>query len=90
MYCRGNGLDGRGSIRQGQEFLLYSTASRPALGPIQTPIQWVPGVKLTTPSSAEIENYRAVSLLPVRVHVVMPFAFTMYSYVGLRFSQRWL
>jgi len=25
------------------EFLLFATASRPVLGPIQPPIQWVPG-----------------------------------------------
>jgi hypothetical protein len=28
---------------QGQEIFLFSTASRPALGPTQSRIQWVPG-----------------------------------------------
>jgi len=54
--------------RQGQEFFLLATASRPALVPIQPPIQWVPGaltpgVKWTgleadhsPPPSAEVKN----------------------------------
>jgi hypothetical protein len=29
---------------QEQVILLFSTASRPALGPTQPPIQWVPGI----------------------------------------------
>jgi hypothetical protein len=37
--------------RQGQEIFLFSTASRPTLGPTQLPIQWVQCVKLTTESS---------------------------------------
>jgi hypothetical protein len=28
--------------RQGQEIILYSTASRPALGTTQPPVEWVP------------------------------------------------
>jgi hypothetical protein len=53
--------------RQGLGFFLFTTASRPALGPTQPPIQWVPGalslgVKLPgreaahSPSSAEVKN----------------------------------
>jgi hypothetical protein len=54
--------------RQEQEIFLFSTASRPALGPTQSLIQWVPGIfpmriKLpgreadhSAPSSAEVKN----------------------------------
>jgi hypothetical protein len=38
------GLDDRGfDSRQGLGISLFTTASRPALGPAQPPIQWVPG-----------------------------------------------
>jgi hypothetical protein len=53
----------RPESRLGQESALYSTSSRPALGPTQAPIQWVSGVKLpereadhSPPSSAEVKN----------------------------------
>jgi hypothetical protein len=36
-------LDGRSSIPGLGKRFLYSTASRPALGPTQPPIQWVTG-----------------------------------------------
>jgi hypothetical protein len=40
----GYGLDSRGSIPgKGKIIILFSTASRPALGTNQPPIQWVPG-----------------------------------------------
>jgi hypothetical protein len=63
-----------------QVFFLFSTASRPVLGPIRPPIQWVPGnlslgVKRqgpeavhSPPSSAEIRNDGAIPPLP---HVFM-------------------
>jgi hypothetical protein len=35
-------LQRRADSRQRQEIFLFSTASRPALGPTQRPIQWVP------------------------------------------------
>jgi hypothetical protein len=38
------GLDDRGSIPDRQRIFLLVPASRPALGPTQLPIQWVPGV----------------------------------------------
>jgi hypothetical protein len=49
----GYGLDGRGSIPSIRKIFLFSIASRPALGPIQPPMQCVQwaisrGVKLTT------------------------------------------
>jgi len=63
--------------RQGQEFFLFTTMSRPALGPIQPPIQWAPqalspGVKgpgceadHSSPSNAEAKNvWRYTSILP--------------------------
>jgi hypothetical protein len=42
----GYGLDDRGSrvrFRRVLRIFLFSTASRPAMGPTQPPFQWVPG-----------------------------------------------
>jgi hypothetical protein len=62
--------------RKGQEIFLYSTSSRPALGPAQPPTQWVPGalslgVKQqgratdhSPPINAEIKNGSTVPPLP--------------------------
>jgi hypothetical protein len=62
--------------RQGQNIFLYSTVSKPPLGTIQSPIQWVPaalspGVKLpgrevdySPPSNVEVENFGAIPSLP--------------------------
>jgi hypothetical protein len=63
------GLDDGGfEARQGLGIFLFITASRPALGSTQSPIQWVPnalslGVKPprreadhSPPSSAEVKN----------------------------------
>jgi hypothetical protein len=73
----GYGLDDRGfESRQGLGIFLFTTASRPALGPTHPPIQWVPGalslgVKRqgreadhSPPSSAEFKMRGAVRLLP--------------------------
>jgi hypothetical protein len=68
------GLDGRYSIPGSSKrlFFLFSTASRPALVPTQTAIQWVPGalssaVKVplcesdhSPPSSAEVKSGGAI------------------------------
>jgi len=54
--------------RQGLRICLFTTASRMALGPTQTPIQWVPGslflevkrpgreADRSSPSGAEVKN----------------------------------
>jgi hypothetical protein len=67
--------------RQGQGFSFFATASRPALGPTQTLIQWVPraispGVKRpgregdhSFPSSAEVKNaWSYTSIPPICLH----------------------
>jgi hypothetical protein len=63
--------------------LFFSTVSRPALGPIQPPIQWVLGalslgVKRKgreadhlPPSSAEVNNGGDIHPLPIRPHGIM-------------------
>jgi hypothetical protein len=75
------GVGGQGSITgRGKEIFLYTTASRPALGPTLLSIQWVlgiifPGVKRpgreadhSPPFSAEVKNVGALLPLP---HVFM-------------------
>jgi hypothetical protein len=68
----GYGLDGRGSIPDRGKILLFCAASRPALGPTQHPIYWVPDalsprVKRpgreadhSLPSSAEVKDGGAI------------------------------
>jgi hypothetical protein len=72
----GNRMDGTGSIPESVNFFLFSTESRPTLGPTQPPIQWVPetlsrGVRwqgreddLPSPSNVEVKKGGAVPLLP--------------------------
>jgi hypothetical protein len=75
------GLDDRGSVPGRGKIFLYSTASRPTLGPTQPPSQWVsggvsPGVKrqgreASPPSRAKVKNCEAIPPLPTRVHDVV-------------------
>jgi hypothetical protein len=71
------GLDGRGSIpSRDKGIFFYYTASKQALGPTQTPIQWIretitPGIKQpgreadqSPPSSAQVKNGGAIPALP--------------------------
>jgi hypothetical protein len=72
-------LNGRMSIRgsiPGRSNRLFSTASRPAVGSTQSPIQWVPKVLSSRvkrqgsetdhspPSSAEVKNDGSILSLP--------------------------
>jgi hypothetical protein len=66
----------RQATGRGKEIFIYSTGSRPALGPTHPPIQWVPrvlssGIKLpgretdhSPPSSADVKNGGAIPPLP--------------------------
>jgi hypothetical protein len=56
-----------------KDFSFFSTVSRLAIEPTQPPIQWVlsdilPGLKLTTRSSAEVKNGGAIRLHGVVVN----------------------
>jgi hypothetical protein len=77
----GYGLDDRGfESHQGLGIFLFTTASRPALGLTQSPIEWVPGVvslgvkrsgreaDYSPPSSAEVKNvWSYISTPPIRL-----------------------
>jgi hypothetical protein len=80
LVCLGVGIATRlragFDSRQGLRIFLSATASRPALGPIQPPVQWVPAVKRprreadhSFPSSAEVKN--ACSLTHLLKYVLM-------------------
>jgi hypothetical protein len=70
------GLEGRNLIPGRVKIFLFSTASRPSLGPTQPPIHWVPGVLFpevkwsrreadhSPPSTAEDKNGGAILPLP--------------------------
>jgi hypothetical protein len=65
------------------KIFLFSTASRPALGPTQPPVQWVPGAfspgvqrqgreaDHSPPSSDEVKNGGAISQLPHSLHGIL-------------------
>jgi hypothetical protein len=70
--------------RRGLGIFLFTIASRPALGPTQPPIQWVPGAlslgvkrpgheaDLSPPSSAEVKECVELYLhSPIRLHGVV-------------------
>jgi hypothetical protein len=61
--------------RQGLRIFLFATASRPAVGPTQPPIQWVPRVKwpgrevdYSPPFSAEVKNAWSYTSTPALRH----------------------
>jgi hypothetical protein len=63
-------------FQQGKDLFLYTTKFRPALGPTQPPIQYLPGVvsagikvpedkaNHSPPSSIEVKNCKAIPPLP--------------------------
>jgi hypothetical protein len=81
----GYGLDNRGfESRYGLGIFLFSTASRPVLGPTQSPVQWVPGslslagkrpgreANHSPSASAKVKNvWSCTSTSPMRLHGVV-------------------
>jgi hypothetical protein len=78
----GYGLDDQEfENRQGLGIFLFTTVSRPALGPTELPIQWIPGALSlgvkgqkresdhSPPSNAEVNNtWRYTSTPSIRLH----------------------
>jgi hypothetical protein len=57
--------------QEGQEMFVFSTAFRPALGPIQSPVLWVPG-----------DGKAAVTILPPFFHFFYVHVYTVHSLVN--------
>jgi hypothetical protein len=59
------------------EIFLFSMSTRPVLGPIQPPIQWVSGVKLgreadySPPSNSEVKNMWIYTSTTIRLHGIV-------------------
>jgi hypothetical protein len=82
--CYSTGAGIAQQYRQGLGIVLITTASRSALGPTQTPIQWVPGAlslgvkrpgreaDQSPPTSAEVRNaWSYTSTPPTRIYGVV-------------------
>jgi hypothetical protein len=66
---------------QGQEVFLYSTVPRPALGPIQSPIQWAPGalspgVKRPRCEADQCQGQEWCSYIFTPLYIFMTYNFT--------------
>jgi hypothetical protein len=90
-------IGGFGS-RQGLGIFLFTTASRPALGPTKTPIHWVRGVlplgvkrqgreaDHSPPSSAEVK--KAWNILPLLLYAFMAWCSAKSSGTNLRLPSK--
>jgi hypothetical protein len=65
----GYGLDGLGSAPRKGKIFFFSTASRPALGPTWSPIQWVPG--LSFPQDMKMTSHLIIMLRSRRAELYL-------------------
>jgi len=63
-------------------FFLFTTTSRPAIGPTQPPIQWIPGT-LTPEVGVKQQGYEADHILPTSAKVKNLLNYTSTSPVHL-------
>jgi hypothetical protein len=83
----GYGLDSQGSIPgRGKRFFSISTASRPALGLTQPPIQWVLGVlslEVKCPGhEADPSLHLVLRLVEVELYLHSPYVFIAWSLIN--------